>query len=41
MGWLLDWREFVTTKAVIIYVRVAVPAPNVPAADVFGTAIIH
>jgi len=44
MGWLLDWRGFVTNvcaKAFIIYVRVAVPAPNVLAADAFGTVIIH
>ena len=31
----------VCAKTFIIYVTVAVPAPNVLAADVFATAIIH
>ena len=42
---VIDWRGYIhsetTTcaKAFIMYIRVTVPAPNVIAADVFGTGI--
>jgi hypothetical protein len=47
MGWefalerVFDSATTVCAKAFIIYVRLPVPAPNVLAAIVFGTGIVH
>ena len=36
-----DSATAICAKTLIIYISVTAPAPSVPAADVFGTVLLH